>query len=248
MKSYYHAHESAYREIKAKGGIGWGGAKTLKELGDETTMSFLRGAIAELLPNPVGMPALDLGCGSGTTAFILAKLGFDVTGIDVSETAIELANELALQQKLAIQFVVGDILQLEKMQKKFGLIYDSHCLHCIVFDEDRAQVWNGIKNSLSHDGVFVLDTMITSENFNPVKGFPTLRLDENYILWHKAAKSEVRGTEMIDGQIWCAQRRIYPKQKLLEELLAAGFKILSERTDPGSEGNAAMLRVVATHR
>lgn len=247
MKSYYHAHESAYREIKQKGGIGWGGAMTVSELGDPVTFDYLKSTVTEWRKFIKGNHALDLGCGTGTTAFALEKLGFSVLGVDISETAIEMAKHLAIQQKLSVQFRVADILQLQNLQISFDVIYDSHCLHCIVFDEDRRAVLSEIKKSLDKNGIFILDTMMESPEFDPAKGFATLRFDENYILWHKTAHSELRGTELIAGQNWCAQRRIYPKQKLLDELTIAGFKILSERTDGGSETNAAMLRLVATH-
>ena len=36
--------------------------------------------------------AFDLGCGNGTTANMLSKLGFDVTGVDISEGGIDIAR------------------------------------------------------------------------------------------------------------------------------------------------------------
>ena len=109
-KSYYHAHESAYKKIQDEGYIGWGNVKTLEELTSQSTHDFLKSTISKLIKNPNGKNALDLGCGTGTTAFILAQLGFNVTGIDISETAIEMANELAKKQNLKIQFQVEDLL------------------------------------------------------------------------------------------------------------------------------------------
>ncbi len=244
MKSYYHAHESAYREIKAKGGVGWGGAKTVSELGDEATNQYLQSLIPFYFAEPKGKKALDLGCGSGTTAFILAKLGFAVTGVDISETAIAMAKDLSVEQSLDIKFIVGDVLKLSEMNEKFNLIYDSHCLHCIVFNEDRAQVLGEIKKSLLPDGFFVLDTMVASKNFDPIGGRESLKFDENYILWHKTNKDGYRGVVSIDGQRWCAQRRIYPAEKIKEEVVNAGFKILSDQTDVYAENSTTMLRLI----
>lgn len=244
MKSYYHAHETAYQEIKEKGGIGWGGAKTIAELGDEVTNQYLQSIVPGWFSDPKGKKVLDLGCGSGTTAFTLAKLGFTVTGIDVSETAIGMAKDLSTKQNLQINFVVGDILQLEKLNEKFNLIYDSHCLHCIVFEDDRAKVLEQIKKSLTLNGIFVLDTMVATKDFDPTGGIETLRFDENYILWHKTKKDNYRGVVDIDGQFWCAQRRIYPKEKIIEEIESSGFKILSNQTDMYAETSSEMLRLI----
>lgn len=244
MKAYYHAHESAYKQIKSKGYFGWGGAKTLSELGDKKTKEYLIGTIASHFPVVQGKKALDLGCGTGTTAFTLAELGLKVTGIDISETAIEMGRDLAQQQGLEIKFEVGDVLQLESHNKEFDIIYDSHCLHCIVFEEDRRNVLSGVKESLSDDGIFILDTMVMPlEKYDPAKDFDTLRFSEDYILWHKTKPSAARGIIEIDGQHWCAQRRIFPPEKVMAEIAAAGFKVVSERLDP-QEGEPSMLRLV----
>lgn len=243
-KSYYHAHETAYQEIKSKGHVGWGNAKTIEDLGDVGMHEFLKSSISKWLQYPAGKKALDLGCGSGTTAFTLAKLGLSVTGIDISETAIEMAADLAIKQDLKIRFQVGDVLQIEKLNEKFDLIYDSHCLHCIVFDEDRRKVFDGAANALSDSGLFLLDTTVATENCNPAAGMNMLRFDNDHILWHKTHPSTDRGVVKIDGQHWCAQRRIYPEAKVLDEVSEAGFKVLMKSVEPQDENHPHLLRLV----
>jgi 2-polyprenyl-3-methyl-5-hydroxy-6-metoxy-1,4-benzoquinol methylase len=244
MKSYYDAHEIAYQQIKARGGVGWDNAKTIEELGDIKTMNYLKSSISKYFPLISDMKALDLGCGSGTTAFTLAQLGFLVTGIDISETAIELARELTLKQNLQIQFQIGDVLSLEKLNQKFDLIYDSHCFHCIVFDEDRRRVLDGVKKSLSDNGIFILDTMAMTENYDPTDKLESLRFDNDHILWHKTKPSTDRGVVAVNGQHWCAQRRIYPSDKILEEVAKAGFVVISEVIDSQNVGETKMLRLI----
>jgi 2-polyprenyl-3-methyl-5-hydroxy-6-metoxy-1,4-benzoquinol methylase len=245
IKSYYHAHETAYKEIKSKGFVGWGDAKNLEELGDEKTIQYLKETITQFFPKTNGEKALDVGCGTGTTAFTLARYGFDTTGIDISETAIQMGNDLAAQQNLKISFVVGDILELDQFVGKFDFIYDSHCLHCIVFEKDRRKVLLNLKNALNNDGIFVLDTMIQPENgkVDFTGSHSALRFDENYILWHKTKPSNDHGIAEIDGQHWCAQRRIYPAETVLEEVRQAGFTIVAERMD-AQHDKPSMLRLV----
>ncbi|WP_413577986.1 class I SAM-dependent methyltransferase [Bdellovibrio sp. HCB290] len=245
MESYYDAHERAYKEIKSKGYIGWGNAKTLNDVVDPITLNYLKSSIQQWTGKGfAGKSALDLGCGAGATAFTMAQLGLNVTGIDISATAIEMAKDLANQQNLKIDFMVGDVLRLENLNRKFDIIYDSHCLHCIVFDEDRQAVFNGIKNSLSKDGIFILDTAVVDGIWDPASTIDTLRFDENYILWHKTKPSDTRGVIEIEGQHWCAQRRFYPASKVMEEVERAGFKILSQVTEAPSKGGSSMLRLV----
>lgn len=52
---------------------------------------------------------LDVGCGRGRHARILARRGYDVTGIDLSASSIVEAREWAAQDGLDITFVQGDM-------------------------------------------------------------------------------------------------------------------------------------------
>lgn len=244
MKSYYHAHESAYKKIKENGYVGWGNVKTLEELTSQSTHDFLKSTISNWINIPIGKKALDLGCGTGTTAFTLAQLGFEVSGIDVSETAIELANDLAKKQNLKIHFQVGDLLLLKQLEEKFDFIYDSHCLHCIVFEDDRKLALDGVRHVLNQRGIFILDTMVLGDNTIATGGIDSLRFDEDYILWHKTNSNNYRGIIEVNGQNWCAQRRIYPTEKIMEEVKEAGFKVLSESLDKQESTDPWMLRLV----
>jgi SAM-dependent methyltransferase len=59
---------------------------------------------------------LDCTCGIGTQALGLAKLGFQVSGCDISSNAIKRAQQEAAQRHLDIQFSVGNILALNDFQ------------------------------------------------------------------------------------------------------------------------------------
>ncbi|MFQ5570926.1 MAG: SAM-dependent methyltransferase [Rhodothermales bacterium] len=59
-------------------------------------------------PSP-GDTVLDVGCGRGRHARILARRGYRITGIDLSEQALAQARHLAAQEGLAIRFLRGDM-------------------------------------------------------------------------------------------------------------------------------------------
>ncbi|MFN2234737.1 MAG: methyltransferase domain-containing protein [Anaerolineales bacterium] len=56
---------------------------------------------------------LDLGCGPGLYASQLARLGYQVTGIDYSPASIAYAQAQAAQQGQKIRYILGDIRQAE---------------------------------------------------------------------------------------------------------------------------------------
>lgn len=59
-------------------------------------------------PTP-GAAILDVGCGRGRHARSLARRGYEVTGIDLSERAIQQARQRALAENLTIRFQTGDM-------------------------------------------------------------------------------------------------------------------------------------------
>jgi len=54
--------------------------------------------------------ALDLACGEGRNAVWLAERGWQVTGIDFAEVAIERARRLAADRGVTVDFSVADVL------------------------------------------------------------------------------------------------------------------------------------------
>jgi ubiquinone/menaquinone biosynthesis C-methylase UbiE len=92
--------------------------KALWEKGDFTEIAaFMReSGEAVVAAVAVAPPAkvLDLGCGDGTTAIPLARLGADVVGIDIAENLVAAGNRRAAQEGLGnLTFQQGDASDLE---------------------------------------------------------------------------------------------------------------------------------------
>jgi ubiquinone/menaquinone biosynthesis C-methylase UbiE len=70
------------------------------------------------------MKVLDLGCGDGTTAIPEAKLGAEVTGIDIARNLVEAANLRAKNEGLSnCQFYEGDACELTGVKdSKFDMV------------------------------------------------------------------------------------------------------------------------------
>ncbi|NQU23160.1 MAG: class I SAM-dependent methyltransferase [Candidatus Nealsonbacteria bacterium] len=74
--------------------------------------------------------AIVLGCGSGTNAIYLAGKGFEVTGVDVSPSALAIAAEKAREAKVEVEWVLADAVALPEL-RPYDLIFDRGCYHHI---------------------------------------------------------------------------------------------------------------------
>jgi len=92
---------------------------------------------------------VDLGCGAGNYALYLAGCGFEVTGIDSSPTAIQIAQANAQKQDAACRFIVANLLgDMHEVTDTFDFAYDWEVLHHI-FPEDRETYVKNVRKILN---------------------------------------------------------------------------------------------------
>ncbi len=94
--------------------------------------------LVELIENKIIISgkALDVGCGTGNYSIYLAKNGFDVTGVDFSQKAIETARDKAKQNKVDVKFVKTDVTELSRtIHQTYDFILDYSLLHHIPLSE-----------------------------------------------------------------------------------------------------------------
>src|SRR5262245_36613502 len=95
--------------------------KALWEKGDFTEIAALMResgeAVVKLLGVKPPIRVLDLGCGDGTTAVPLARLGADVTGIDIAQNLVAAGNRRAAELGLKrLKFLEGDACDLQGVE------------------------------------------------------------------------------------------------------------------------------------
>ncbi len=98
--------------------------------------------------------ALDLGTGPDTQAMQLARRGFAVTAVDISDTAIRLAREKAEAQGLTIAWQQDDVLAT-RLSRPFDLIFDRGCFH-VLPRERRPDYAHTMAGLLKPGGFFFL--------------------------------------------------------------------------------------------
>jgi SAM-dependent methyltransferase len=102
-------------------------------------------ALVELVESGKVKPCktIDLGCGAGNYAIYLANAGFDVAGIDISQTAIKIAKENAKKKGVKCDFLVADVLgDLTEVKETFDFAYDWELLHHIYPQKRKKYVEN----------------------------------------------------------------------------------------------------------
>ena len=68
--------------------------------------------------------AIDLGSGTASNCIFLAQRGFNVTGLDYTESAIELGRTRAKEAGVSVNFVVDDLTNLQHVHGTYDLLAD----------------------------------------------------------------------------------------------------------------------------
>jgi len=116
----------------------------------DTPPHILQGLIKSNLLSPCKI--IELGCGAGNYVRYFSKMGFDATGVDISEKAIEIARELATKSGVTCEFIAADVLgDMSEINTKYNFVYDWELLHHI-FPEDRNKYIENVSRLLMPQG------------------------------------------------------------------------------------------------
>ncbi len=98
---------------------------------------------------------LDIGCGTGTDALWLAGHGFEVTGIDLVDTALAEARKRGAEQGVDCNFIKA-IFPAEPIQgAPFALAYDRGCFHSQKDSSARKEFAMAVAAALVDRGVWL---------------------------------------------------------------------------------------------
>lgn len=100
---------------------------------------------------------LDIGCGLGDNSIFLAKHGFSVTCMDIAHLAIEKGKTKAIEQKVEVDFRVGDALKLDEYfdEEHFDAVIDSGLFHTLS-DYERPLFAKQIRRVLVNGGNYFM--------------------------------------------------------------------------------------------
>lgn len=135
LKTYEVDTPSFWDDIYKNGSPAWG---TLPATVLDKFVSYING-------NKV----LDIGCGEGRNSFYLEKLGFEVTGVDISQVAIEKAKS----KHTTCQFFCNNLIIDKWPDTMYNAIIDFGLFH-FVPPEYKDNYIKNIFDHLTPDGVY----------------------------------------------------------------------------------------------
>jgi len=201
-------YDAEYRRLRAAGLQGWAGSQRERNVARmaETFDRLER----EAFPRPPAR-VLELGCGNGmSSALLMAQKGYEVHGVDISETAIAWAEQQFAAGAFSGSFRQGNVCEMLFFpERSFDVVIDGSCLHCLI-GNDRARCLAEVRRILRFEGVFVVSSMC---------GLP--KSEEA-----KARFDPATGHLLENGR---AYRTLKSEAELARELVEAGFEVQDSR-------------------
>lgn len=113
--------------------------------------------LARHIPLPRYRRVLDLCCGYGRHALLLAERGYEMTGLDRDEAAIAEAQQRAAQAGQAITYLVGDMRQVGSVPGTFDAVINMWQSFCYFDEETHQAILRQIHDKLTPGGRFFID-------------------------------------------------------------------------------------------
>jgi 2-polyprenyl-3-methyl-5-hydroxy-6-metoxy-1,4-benzoquinol methylase len=129
---------------------------------NESDAKLLFELIIKHIEIPIRGKVLDLACGPGRHSILFARKGFDVTGIDLSDNLLRVAESSARKEKLDIHFIKADLRKIE-LSEKFDLVVNLFTsFGFFETDEDNFSIFRTASDLLKPGGYFVFDFLNSS--------------------------------------------------------------------------------------
>jgi SAM-dependent methyltransferase len=115
---------------------------------------------------------LDLACGTGNASIELYDRGYHVTGIDISEEMLLIANEKCLETHSKIRFMKSDMRDFAVKDRFDAIVSLTDGFNYLINEEDMRMTLRNISNHLKPGGLLIFD-MSTAYKFENIIGNDT---------------------------------------------------------------------------
>ena len=186
--------------------------------------------------------AVDLACGTGSVALLLAKEGLQVTGVDMSEEMLTVACQKAQELRVPPRFVCQRLQELRLPRGVDLAVCALDSLDYILDPEDCREAIRRVYKVLNPGGIFIFDVN-TPEKLRAMDGQVFLDEDDDvYCVWRGEfdAQSNIcsYGMDLFQrqGNVWHRsfeehQEYAYSQEQLTLFLKDAGFNAIQVYAD-----------------
>lgn len=212
--------------------------------GDRSDLEVYAAIVAELGARSV----LDVGCGTGTFACLLAGRGIAVTGVDPALASLDVARAKPGADR--VRWLPGDAATLPPLQVDLAVM-TGNVAQAIASDEEWAAALAGVRAALRPGGRFVFETRDPE-----AEAWLTWNRDQTYQRVHVAGAGEVTAwCDLIEAKAplvsfrwtceFCADGAVLTSESTLRfrgreevaaSLEAAGFTVGEVRDAPDRPG------------
>jgi SAM-dependent methyltransferase len=164
---------------------------------------------------------LDLGCGTGGHAVLLAQKGYHVTGVDRSDTMLAIADEKKRQKEVSVELQRGDICTID-LRKRFDVAIAMFAV--IGYQTSNEALESALRNTANHlnpGGLLIFDAW-----FGPT--VIAQKPHDKILIVEKGAGSVIRLTR--------------PNLDIISQIVNVNFTVLHV------ENEAILDRVEETHK
>lgn len=127
-------------------------------------------------------PILDLGCGTGELTRLLAKEGYDLTGVDASPEMLQEA--LGRQEEQQILYLLQPMQELELDGCVRAVCSVCDCINYVLEEEELLETFRRVWTCLEPGGIFIFDVN-TDYKYRQLLGDNTFAesRDEGAFIW-----------------------------------------------------------------
>ncbi len=190
--------------------------------------------------------AVDLACGTGSVACLLAQKGLQVTGVDMSEEMLCIASQKAQELDEKPLFVCQKLQELRLPRGVDLAVCALDSIDYLIDPRDCQEAMKRIYKALNPGGCFIFDVN-TPEKLKAMDGQVFLDEDEDvYCVWRGEFDSQTNicsyGMDLFqrNGEVWARsfeehREYAYSAEQLTEFLKAAGFTDIEVFADRKTE-------------
>ena len=126
--------------------------------------------IGRKLPDRKNLKILDVGCGSGFFSILLARLGHEVTGTDLTPEMIVNSKQLAREENVSCRFLVMDAEKLEFEDNSFDVVISRNLTWTLPHVKEAYEEWGRV---LKGGGILLnFDANYGASNFADTSELP----------------------------------------------------------------------------